>query len=198
MDKILICGDSFAADWTVKYPGWGWPNKLAESFDVTNLAQAGCGEYKIYQQLLSADLNLFDIILISHTSPNRIYVQTHPVHFNDPLHKHSDLIYTDILEHVKRNKSLTCIVDYYEKYFDLDYAKFVHSMICEKIETIFENYSGQILHITNVPWDGLYQFDDMMNFDWAFRKHHGLMNHYTDRGNQIIHDLILEKINGLR
>ena len=98
-------------------------------------------------------------------------MQTHPVHFNDPLHKHSDLIYTDILEHVKRNKSLTCIVDYYEKYFDLDYAKFVHSMICEKIETILENYSGQILHITNVPWDGLYQFDDMMNFDWAFRKH---------------------------
>ena len=49
--KILICGDSFAADWTVKYPGQGWPNMLAEIHEVTNLAQAGCSEYKILKQL---------------------------------------------------------------------------------------------------------------------------------------------------
>ena len=28
--NILICGDSFAADWTVKYAGQGWPNLLAQ------------------------------------------------------------------------------------------------------------------------------------------------------------------------
>ena len=191
----MICGDSFAADWTVKYPGWGWPNKLAKSFDVTNLAQPGCGEYKIYQQLLSADLSKFNTILVWHTSPSRIYVKTHPVHHNDLLHKNSDLIYTDIVEHAKSNKSLSCIVDYYEKYFDLDYAKFVHSMTCEKIQNLLSTFTGKILHITNSSWDELHQFDNMINFEWVFRKHHGLINHYTDRGNEIIYDLIVKKIN---
>jgi len=47
--KILICGDSFAADWTVKYPGQGWPNMLAQQHEIVNLAQAGCSEYKIFK-----------------------------------------------------------------------------------------------------------------------------------------------------
>ena len=50
MNNILIIGDSFAADWTVKYPTVvGWPNLLAKNYNVVNLAQAGAGEYKIYQ-----------------------------------------------------------------------------------------------------------------------------------------------------
>ena len=193
--KVLICGDSFAADWTVKYPGWGWPNKLADCFDVTNLAQPGCGEYKIYQQLLSVDVDKFDIILVSHTSPNRLYVKTHPVHHSDPLHKNSDLIYTDLLEHAKNDASLNSIIDYYEKYFDLDYAKFVHSMTCEKIENLLSNFGGKILHIINFPWNDLHQFDNMINVEWVFKKHKGHMNHYTDQGNNIIYNLIMENIN---
>jgi len=194
-DTLLICGDSFAADWTVKYPGWGWPNKLAECFDVTNLAQPGCGEYKIYQQLLSVDLNKFSTILVSHTSPNRIYVKTHPVHYNDVLHKNSDLIYTDILEHAKNDKSLSSIVDYYENYFDLEYAKFVHSMTCEKIQNLLTTVTGKILHVAHSPWHNLHQFDNMINFEWVFKKHNGFMNHYNDQGNKIICDLIVRKIN---
>jgi hypothetical protein len=195
-DTLLICGDSFAADWTVKYPGWGWPNRLTECFDVTNLAQPGCGQYKIYQQLLSVDINKFSTILVSHTSPNRIYVRTHPVHHNDVLHKNSDLIYTDILEHAKNDKSLSSIVDYYENYFDLEYAKFVHSMTCEKIQNLLTTATGKILHVAHSPWDNLHQFDNMINFEWVFKKHNGFMNHYTDRGNKIIYDLIVEKIQG--
>ena len=48
--KILIAGDSFAADWTVKYKGEGWVNTLCKDYDVTNVAQAGVSEYKIYNQ----------------------------------------------------------------------------------------------------------------------------------------------------
>ena len=63
--KILICGDSFAADWTIKYPDKkGWPNLLAEHHNVINLAQAGCGEYKILLQLLSVDFTQFDQIIV--------------------------------------------------------------------------------------------------------------------------------------
>ena len=46
--KILVAGDSFAAEW----PGDdGWVKLLAQSHEVTNVAQAGCGEYKIFKQI---------------------------------------------------------------------------------------------------------------------------------------------------
>ena len=50
--KILIAGDSFAADWKIKHSGNGWVNMLSNDYDVTNIAQAGASEYKIYQQLI--------------------------------------------------------------------------------------------------------------------------------------------------
>jgi hypothetical protein len=44
--KVLIVGDSFAADWTVKYPsGKGWVNLLAEHHDVTNFEKV-CDELR--------------------------------------------------------------------------------------------------------------------------------------------------------
>ena len=46
--RILIAGDSFAAEW----PGThGWSKMLAEHHDVKNVAQAGVSEYKILKQL---------------------------------------------------------------------------------------------------------------------------------------------------
>ena len=58
MKKILIVGDSFAADWSIKHKECnGWVNMLCDDFFVTNIAQAGVSEYKIYKQLLSQDIN---------------------------------------------------------------------------------------------------------------------------------------------
>ena len=60
MKKLLICGDSFAADWQVKYPqGQGWCNLITQYYHVTNVAQAGCSEYRIYQQFLSYNQDFF-------------------------------------------------------------------------------------------------------------------------------------------
>ena len=99
MKKILICGDSFAADWTAKYPVEGWPNLLAKNYTVTNLAQ-------------------YDYIIVFHTSPNRLYTKVHPIHHQDILHNNSDLLYSDIKEHSKNNPSLLPIVEYFENYFE--------------------------------------------------------------------------------
>lgn len=197
MKNILICGDSFAADWTAKYAGTGWPNMLAKNYAVTNLAQAGCSEYKIYLQLLNADVSKYDAIIVSHTSPNRIYVKQHPVHHNDVLHKHSDLLYADIAEHVKQNKSLISILDFYEKYFDLEYATFVHNLMCKEIEQHLKQFNVPVLHITNIDWNGLYKFNNSIDFNWLFQKHRGLINHYDDEGNKIIYETVLDFIGGL-
>ena len=191
MKKILICGDSFSADWTVKYQGMGWPNMIAQEYQVTNLAQAGCSEYRIYQQLISANINEYDAVLVSHTSPNRIYVKEHPVHKNDALHKDACLIYTDIKEHAKTNPELQSIVEFYEQYFDLDYAMFTYNLICEKIDRMFDNYQGRVIHITNLPRDGLYVFDNMLFFtDLMGKKYKGLMNHYNEAANKIVYNKI--------
>lgn len=194
--RILICGDSFAADWTVKYPNQqGWPNMLAQKYNVTNLAQAGCSEYKIYKQIISKSLNDYDIVIVSHTSPYRIYVLEHPVHSDDPLHRNSDLIYTDIEEHVKNNKSLQPIVDFYENYFDTDYAQFVHNLICEKIDSLFKTFNSKVLHVTNLNWKDLYQFGYMLNFETLFKTNRGLMNHYNLEGNTKIFESVDKLIN---
>jgi hypothetical protein len=184
MKKLLICGDSFAADWTAKYQRLGWPNMLSQEYNITNLAQAGCSEYKIYQQLTSVNLQKFDNIIVSHTSPYRLYVKKHPIHYNDPLHKNSDLIYSDIKEY----KELSSIVNYYENYFDLDYAKFIHNLICKEIDQLTKNYCT--LHITSFDWKDLYNFSNMINFEDIFKKHRGLVNHYSEDGN----NLVFEKI----
>lgn len=192
MKKVLICGDSFSADWTVKYAGQGWPNQLAQVAAVTNLSQAGCGEYKIYLQLANADLDQYDWIVVSHTSPNRIYTTRHPVHHGDALHHNSDLIYTDLEEHVKNRPDLKPILQFYREYFDLDYAAFVHNLICERIDRMLAG--RQVVHITNLPWDGLYQFDNMLNFSLLNRQR-GQMNHYTARANSEVFDRVWDRIN---
>jgi hypothetical protein len=187
--KILICGDSFAADWAVKYHNdLGWPNLLAEDHTIVNLAQAGCSEYKIYQQLISVEFSEFDQIIISHTSPYRIPIKKHPVHASDDLHKNSDLIYSDIKEHSKSNSKLLSIVDFFENYFDTNSAKFTHNLICEKIDKLTSIVP--VLHMVHINYDDLYSFQNMLNFEYLFKTNRGLMNHYDNEGNLQIYRCI--------
>jgi hypothetical protein len=195
--KILIAGDSFSADWTIKYKnnGLGWPNMLALDHDVTNIAEAGTSLYKTYLQLQTVDINAYDAVIITHTSPNRIYVKEHPVHKGDLLHNNACLIHTDIKYHAESNPELEPIVDYFEKYYDLDYAVFVYNLIEEKIDRMFDSYNGKVIHMTNLPRTDLYQFDNMLDFSHLQgKKYHGLMNHYNDKANFIVYDKVTEKL----
>lgn len=187
-DKLLICGDSFAADWTVKYSVHGWPNMLSEQYRVTNLAQAGVGEYKIHQQLQSADLGSYDYIIVSHTSPYRLHTQYHPIHHQDPLHKNCDFLYEDVRAH-----KLKSVTEHFERYFDLDQAEFVHTLICERIDQLTR--SVPVLHIAHIDWRDLYPFPNLINFNSVYEQHTGNVNHYNDTGNQIVYRRLLEHIN---
>jgi hypothetical protein len=191
--KILLAGDSFAADWTVKYPNQkGWPNLLAKKFNIKNVAQAGCSEYKIYKQLEKEVLEKYDYIIICHTSPFRIPTINHPIHFNDILHKNCDLLYSDIKENLDKNPELISICNFFEKYFDFESAIFDHTLICKEIELITSSYNT--IHIVNIDWTELYQFKNVLDFNKLFQKNKGIMNHYNDIGNEIIYKIILEKL----
>lgn len=194
MKKLLICGDSFAADWTVKYEGCGWVNFLEQSYKVTNLAQAGCSEYKILKQLRSVNLDKFDLVLVSHTSPYRLYIDEHPVHYKDKLHKNSCLLYSDVMEHLPNNPNLKPIVEYFDKYFNIEYAEHMHNLLLREID---ELCGYDTLHISHINWDNLYKFDNFINFNNVFEKHRGMMNHYDMQGNEIVYERVLAYLRGL-
>ena len=149
--KILLCGDSFASNWQVKCPNsTGWVNLLANQYNVTNLAQSAVGEYKILKQVQSVDLNKFDAIIVSHTSPNRIHCTYHPIHNQDPLYKNADLIYSDVLDHAHKSADCRLAVDFFERYFDLEHAEEVNNLICMEILNILGQYPKVTqLHLAN-------------------------------------------------
>jgi hypothetical protein len=195
--RILIAGDSFAADWQVKYPEkQGWPNWLAEKFSVTNVAQAGAGEYKILQQLKRVELSNFDCVIISHASPNRVYCTQHPIHENDPLHKNSDIIYADIKEH-SENSDAVLAAKYYERYFDFDYYNDISKMCCSEILNILGNYFLlDQYHIVNYNSKQKYDcLPETLNINEIFSKHPGSTNHFDDTGNRLLYEKLCSLIN---
>ena len=186
MEKLLICGDSFSADWTIKHTGIGWPNMLANDYLVINLSQAGCSEYKIYLQLKSVDLKQFDRIIISHTSPYRICVERHPIHSKDILHKDCDLIYTDLKEHADSHPEVQPMIDFFEKYFHTEYFEFIHHEICEKIEQMVKGLP--VLHLIN--FDKQYDFDTKLDLTKVIKTNPGNINHFDELGNLIAYKQI--------
>lgn len=198
MSNILIIGDSFAADWSTKYKDYlGWPNLLAEQHTVTNLAQAGVSEYKIYRQLLSVrDLSQYDFVIVAHTSPYRIPTWQHPIHRNDLLHKDADLIYADIAYHSKRiknifNRSLRGAYEFFNYHYDSGFFEDSYCLFRKEINRILED--NQVITLSTF---GGYQSSekDVLEFKDLLNTQPGLINHYSEAGNLIVVDAIIATI----
>jgi hypothetical protein len=181
--NLLICGDSFSADWRVEYPdAYGWPNLLAKDYNVTNLSTAGSSEYRIWKNLKTQNLKNYDLVIVSHTSPYRLYVKTHPVHSQGKLHQNSDFIYTDVVNH-----GINVVADYFEHYYDLAYAIDIHQLIMMNIASICKNV--RCLHIKHI--DVNHPVDlNVVDFSLIWKKHPGLINHYSENGNTEIYENI--------
>lgn len=179
MKKILIIGDSFAADWSVKYNDYkGWPNLLAEKYNVTNAAQAGVSEYKIYKQLLSykSKLKEFDTFIVHHTSSYRVPTIEHPIHGDDPLHKNADLIYADIEYHNKQfknifNRSLKAARGFYNHHYDEEFYIMTSELYRKEIENILSGHNIILLELKSLKKD-----------------YPGLINHLSKEGNQLVYN----------
>lgn len=196
--RILIIGDSFAADWSVKYNEYkGWPNLIAEKFPTVNLAQAGVSEYKIYQQLTGADLTKFDLVIASHTSPLRVPTRRHPIHNSDSLHKAADLMFTDIEYHSTRlknifNRSLQSAYNFFIHHYDIEYFETSYKLFREKINQIIGN--KPIIVISNLPdMDKFITEKIVLNF----YPDGGIINHMTACGNHQVYLSIIETIKKL-
>ena len=187
--RLLLCGDSFMSDWTVKYPdAQGWTNMLAQDHVVTNLAQAGAGEYKILQQVRKANLAQHDAIIISHGSPNRIYCTEHPMHANDPLHRYADLIYADVKEQADKIPDADLASRFYERYFDFDYYRDISNLCCHEILNILGQHPHlNQFHIENHQNQHKYDcLPDVLNINYYLKKYPGKICHLSDTGNQLL------------
>jgi hypothetical protein len=186
--KILICGDSFSAPCTDDF---AWTNLIKQDFKVTNLAQRGCSEYKIYKQLLSQDIRKYDYIIVSHTSPYRLHTTENPIHINNQSHKESCFIYNDVKEHANTTEELVPLVNFFEKYFDLEYAEYIHNLILKDIEKLCPNNT---LHLSHLEWKNLYRFSNHIDFNNVFLNHRGIANHYDNEGNNVVYNTIKERL----
>lgn len=184
--NILIVGDSFAANYGKK--DLGWVNHLANDYKVINLAQAGCSQYKIYLQLTSTDLKYFDAIIISHTSPNRWYTSQNLIHRDSILHNQSDYIYSDVVANMDKHPLMSSLKIWFENFHDLDYADFVHNLICKEITELTLN--SRTIHLSFFDYKKLFQFNNFLDLSDMFLKHRGDINHLDSEGNLKVYQLI--------
>jgi len=192
MINILIAGDSFAAKWP--FARQGWVDLLAHKHNVTNVAQAGCGEYKILKQIQTADLGKYDLIIVSHTSPSRVYTPVHPIH-KIGFHKDCDLLAKDVMERNSWfNNSLKAAQGYFKYHYDDEYQIEIYKLLRQKILEVIGNKPYLSLTHIDITRDLSIELDNI-DFSDLWKKERGTINHYTINGNKIIYDKIMDHIN---
>jgi len=168
--NILIIGDSFATKYNGPYLGWA--EMLEQQHNVTNLAQAGIGEYKILKQIQSVTTaSDYDCVIVSHTSPYRIHTLYHPLH-KDGFHKNCDFIYEDV-----KNR-LPDVEKFFTEYFDLDYANYIYTLIRKEITSLL---TGTKVIDT-----------DELDLKTLFSTKRGDVQHLNEQGNIIFYNRLQE------
>ena len=191
--RILIAGDSFAAEW----PGHkGWPKLLKQDCEVTNVAQAGVSEYKILKQLHSVELSDYDAIIVSHTSPSRVHTPEHPLH-KQGLHKDCDLIYTDLENRSSLfNPSLKAAQGYFEFHYDDHYYQTIYSLLRKEIYSLLHDKKYLSLSHHDIAKAFIWE-DKHLDFSEYWQKHKGKENHYNDVGNFKVYQIVLDNLHKL-
>jgi hypothetical protein len=187
--KLAIFGDSFSA--RVTHDNIiGWPIELEQYASIDNFSHSGSSEYRIFEIIKSTNLEKYDKILISHTSPLRMFVRHNPIHQNSQYHKNCDIIFQDI-EQRKDEFSVACQL-FYKHIFDIDYSINMHNLICHEIEQLTNKYNT--LHITHFDYTNLYQFKNFINFYPHWLNNKGPVNHYSKIGNNFVANVICNHI----
>lgn len=193
LKKILICGDSFAAN-TLSTDD-SWTHLMKSDFEITNKASPGVGEYKILQQVKSEKISKYDYIIISHTSPNRIHTLENPLYDEETHTYHSsDVLFNDCRNKLGKHPDADFLYNYFLKIFDLDYYEYIHMCCCRDIDELTKGH--KTIHVTHFDWDGFYDFGKRFyNFYPIWEKNKGNINHYSALGNRKIYEKIHTMIN---
>jgi hypothetical protein len=181
--KILLIGDSFSTS-NHKH---SWATQINNA-TVDNLSSNGSSEYRIVKKLMSVDLSEYDFAIIVHTSPNRIYVRSNPVHENSESHPTCDLIYQDI-KSADSNKFTDNVSWWFEHIFDLEYANDIHNILIEKSRLLLTDCPS--LHLTFFDLDN---HPNLNNLHHVWKKYPGDINHLSKDGNVKVAEFINKQL----
>ena len=183
LSNILIAGDSFAVDWSKwqDIPYKGWPNLVASLHSVENVSQDGVGQYKIWKQIQDLDLSIYDKIIVSVASYWRMYCQSHPIHTTG-RYMHSDLMLMDIDRFSLFNSKLRTAKGMFKYYYDEEYVKDSYDMITDLIREKLQGSNFILIGHTGTRTT----HQDVVDFSKLWAKERGLVNHYTQKGNEDI------------
>ena len=181
--KLLVVGDSFSANLS----SLAWQNLLDE-YTVINLSSAGSSEYRILKKLLATDLDLYSATIVVHTSPNRIYVEHNPLHQSSFTHQHCDLIYQDVVAR-RPDPWADRAAWWFENVFDVDYAYFMHKLMIDR--SVEYTRDRRALHLTFFE---LEHTPSLISLHDIWKQHPGSINHLSELGNQLVADLIKQKL----
>lgn len=190
--KILIAGDSFAANHTNQS---SWNNLLSNDFLVDNVAQAGVGEYKILQQIKRACLQDYDFVIVSHTGPYRIHIPSHPI-YKTGYHKNCDIIINDIIgKPCWNNLKLFYAKKWVEHYYDETYQLDTYTLFRHEINRLIEIPYISISHLDLKEITPIEEHH--IDFSQLWEKERGEVNHYTSLGNRVVYENVLKQIKKL-
>lgn len=185
--SILIVGDSFGTPTQSDFPTWY--GLLSKTYNVTNLSQSGVGQYKIHQQLLSADLDSFDWVFIIATSPYRVHVTKNPFYsVEHATHSQCDLLYSDVESRLP-DPAAEKITWWFQNILDLDHCKFTHSLLIQESLRYCGTHQKQVL-VLNFFNPDLNQ-PGWLQLSKIWKKNLGNVNHLSPKG----HVLVTDKIN---
>jgi hypothetical protein len=175
MYKILVVGDSFAS-----YHQDSWTAKLGQEYQVDNFAINGASEYRILNVIQSSQLKEYDAVIVTHTSPNRIYIEKNPYYQISLSHPQCDLIYEDMRSRLPDHFAKQ-VVWWFENVFDLEQAKQIHCLLIEKIKTILKH--KPCIHVSFFDLDCI---PEMINLHHIWKSHPGSVNHLDQIGNRMV------------
>tara|TARA_R110000868_G_scaffold16823_4_gene74568 strand:+ start:153 stop:761 length:609 start_codon:yes stop_codon:yes gene_type:complete len=196
--QILLVGDSFAVNHSDPATNnYGWSFLLEQQYNITNISQRGVSEYKIIQQLKSINLKKFDCVIVSHTSPNRVYVDQHPVHYlNNDVYSNTDLIYNDIYWNLKKypnNAGILAANYYFDKFYNQDYQEFIYQLFQKEITEMLKN--NLTLHLLTLYDKNIDLFQNVINLYQQIEIDPGNINHYSAKHNQVVFNLVSNWVN---
>lgn len=186
--KILIAGDSFATHSRSMHDNMGWPMQIAQTHEVTNVAQAGVSEYKIIKQLHAQNLNAYDAIIVVHTSPNRVHVKQHPLHADSQTHYACDLIYQDLEASESDDPVVHAGLEYFRHVFDPEYYLDIYCMMLSTCNHMTKH--RPTLHVSFFDNRVATPFEHFNCLYNVYRKHPGSVNHLNRTGNTAAYRII--------
>lgn len=184
--NILIVGDSFADP--KESPNYSWYHCLPGQ--VTNLAKAGVGQYKILEQVRSSLDH--DIVLLLITSEYRIHTSQNPF-YTDPTHRHyhSDLILADIESRLPDSRA-EHICYWFKNIFDFGYAIDMHNLVLQETERVLNQRYTRFIPITFFPrMNNIHDFNgQLVDLSWISKTHPGSVNHLSEPGHRCVVDAL--------